>query len=197
MKKFFAVLVLFALSACVPSSPPSRTVTTTVAWRDFSLVLHADNHFNELGRRIIVEAAENIRRLTHGRARLDVVFDLDFDSIENLKAHMAANHSMVFGVLSDYDVVKTLDEGLRGPGTILAATVETKSRSQFVFLILDRIAEDKFSNVVTHEFGHVIGFPDLDAMGAIMSGRSASNEPAILDWAEADLKLCREFHYCD
>lgn len=79
----------------------------------------------------------------------------------------------------------------------MAATVKMSDGSQVVFLILDRIDVERFENTVTHEFGHVIGLPDLHARGAIMSGQSVQGSPGIPDWMPADVALCRAFRYCD
>lgn len=196
MKKLFAWIALAFLSVCC--APPRASVpdaTTVTVWRDFELVLHVDHEFNAEGRKLIEKAAASIRRLTHDRARLTVVFDLDFSSLENLAAHKDARHSKVIGVVSHFDIVRSLDKLMPGDN-VLAATAPMKDGSIVVFLILDRIADDRFESVVTHEFGHVIGFPDLDAFGAIMSGRDIVGAPAIQDWTPADVALCKSFGYC-
>lgn len=207
MKKYFApfLALLIVLCACCAPKPPAHArlpekapdVTTVAVWRDFEVTLHVDKDFSDQGRTLIRAAADNVRRLTHDRARLSVVFDLDFESLTNLKEHQDAGHSLVIGVLSNFDVVATIDASLKSPGSVLAATVQLSNDSQVVFLILDRIPAEKFESVTTHEFGHVIGFPDLDALGARMSGRSVRGVPDPNDWTPADVELCRSMRYCD
>lgn len=165
-------------------------------WRDFELVLHVDTDLAPI-QPMLERAAASVRRLTHDRARLTLVFDIDFNSIENLKAHRAARHSQLIGVLSTFDIVATLDASTRGGGQLMAATVTLNDGTFVVFLILDRINDERLENTVTHELGHVIGFPDLAERGAIMSGASISGSPAIADWTPADIELCRTFRYCD
>lgn len=203
MKKLFSLVAVLCclLSVCCTSRPPAPArapdpIEVSV-WRDFELVLHGDTDFADEGRRRIERAASSIRRLTHDRARISVEFDLDFQSLENLKAHHDAHHSQIIGVTSDFDIVKTIDAIVPGPGTVLAATAPTNDGSFVVVLILDRIEEDRFEAVVTHEFGHVIGLPDLKQLGAIMSGSEVHGAPYPTDWTRADVELCRSFRYCD
>ncbi len=197
MKKFlsFALLVVAILvTCCVPTRAPVSQAP--VALKDFDRVLHVDDGFEGEGRAIIERAAANIRRLTQDRAHLTVVFDADFDSLDSLKLHMQAGHTLVIAVLSDFPIVAALDEAAKGPGQLLAATVYQIDDSAIVFLILDRIDASHAENVVTHEFGHVIGFPDLPTAGAIMSGSSIKGSPPLLDWTPADVALCRQYHFC-
>lgn len=203
MGKLFAFVILLGciISACGAAPSPvakAPDMTTTVkVWRDFELTLHADTDFDEAQRGSLVLAAESILRLTHGRARLHVIFDLDFGSVENLKAHASANDSMVIGVLSNYDIVAALDAALSGPGEVTAATTTTTTGAKVVFVIVDRVREGYFEEVATHELGHVIGFPDLHEHGAVMSGVMVNGVPPLGDWTAADVELCRQFEYCE
>ncbi len=157
--------------------------------------------FNEQGRAIIEEAARRWSVLTHGRANLIVVFDLDFDSIENLKQHKANRDSIVLGIESGYPIADAIDQSLGGrPGQVLAATVHEEDENTgpvLVFLIVDRIAADHFLAVVTHEFGHVIGLPDLPTTGSIMSGVEVNGIAPPDAFTPADVMLCRAAHLCD
>ena len=157
--------------------------------------MHVDTDLVPM-RPVLERAAANVRRLTHDRARPMLAFDVDFGSIENLKTHRDAKHSQLIGVLSTFDIVATLDATTKS-GQLMAATVTLDDGTFVVFLILDRIDDERLENTVTHELGHVIGFPDLAARGAIMSGASVSGSPAIPDWTQADVELCRAFAYCD
>lgn len=189
------LLALVALVCCVVSCCASKPADTPrAALAEVAITLHVDTDFAPTGRVIIEKAADNIRRLTNGRAQISLAYDLDFQAVGNLEAHNALHHSQVIAVNADFDIVRTIDAKTAGRGTTLAVTVPTKYGSTSVILILDRIAAERFEFVVTHEFGHVIGLPDLEEDGAIMTGVQ-SNPPA--DWTFADVELCRKMRYCD
>lgn len=196
MKKLFTLVFLLCsvLSVCCASPPKAASAPPL---RTFDLILHVDTAFTGQGRELIEKAAANVRRLTYGRANLTVAFDLDFESVPNLEAHRRARHSTVIAVLSSYGIVQKIDASLPGPGTPLAATTSLTDGSQLVILILDRIPTENFLSVVTHEFGHVIGFPDLPEMGAIMSGRTMTGTLSPTDWTAADVALCQQYRYCE
>jgi hypothetical protein len=197
VKKLFA-LVAVALLCCAPpplASPPIAARAPEAApsaMRDFALTLHVDTAFDGIGRDIIEKAARNIRTLTHDRARLELVFDLDFEA-----PAPDVHESLVVGVLSTFKIVHTLQEAIGGGGELVAVTVPTKFDTTWVLLIMDRIEAADFEAVVTHEFGHVIGLPDLPEFGAIMSGARVEGTTPLHAWTAADVDLCRKFHYCD
>jgi len=100
-------------------------------------------------------------------------------------------------VTSDLPIVEYIDEILGGPSAQpMAATTQTKT-DVAVFLILDRIPKSKFWRVVAHEFGHVIGLPDLPTMKSVMSGSEVSGHPPVVAFDEADRVLCKAYRYCD
>ncbi len=158
MKKFFALVALaFAIVACcapraAPVTPTSATLdasapddTAVRAWKTFELTLHVDVDFAPAGRALIEEAAHKWREISGGHIRIDVVFDVDFDETEELAAHVAARHSILLGVKSDFPIVKKIDARLGRPGSMpLAVTLTADDRPTTVFLIVDRIRADDF-----------------------------------------------------
>jgi hypothetical protein len=200
VKKLFALVALLCCTLAVCCAPPPLASPTIAALapeagplqRDFGLTLHVDTAFDGIGREIIEKAGQNIRALTHDRARLELVFDLDFDA-----PAPDAHESLVVGVLSTFKIVHTLEEVIGGGGQLVAVTVPTKFDTTWVLLIMDRIEPEDFEAVVTHEFGHVIGLPDLPTMGSIMSGARVEGTAPLHAWTAADVELCRKFQYCD
>lgn len=199
MRHLLAIVAIIALLlAC--SSPqkgrPDSTATTTAAWKEVSLSLHGATEFTELGRESIREASNKWRAVSGGRIRIDVVFDLDFNSLENLEEHQRANHSLLIGVLSRYPIAEKIDELLGSRNsTPMAATIRGET-STLVFLIVDRIDADDFESVVTHELGHVAGLPDLPTFGSVMSGARLRGAPAVNEFTHDDVTLCRAALLC-
>lgn len=202
---FLGLVCCLLTLCCAPRAtcpPPAAKpdVTTVRVYRTFELTVHADTEFLPQGRQIIEQAAAKWSALSNGHIRIRVEFDLDFDSIENLKAHQAAQHSVLIGLKSDYKIAQQLDEKLGGPGvTPLAATVrQTDDGPVMVFLIMDRIEDGAaLLSVVTHEFGHVANMPDLPTSGSVMSGARRRNEEPVTEFNEADIALCRAARYCE
>jgi hypothetical protein len=212
--KFIAAcvwLVLAFMTTCcrpvVPDAPLPRAPQAAAApapkvLKDLDLVLHVDVDFTadaNGGRPYLERAARNIRELTHGRARIRLVYDVEFETENGFKNHVDAHHSMLLAILSDFKMAHMIDENLAetGPGLPLAATIPLWDGAFQVYLILDRIPADHFEAVITHELGHVIGLPDLPEQGAIMSGTEGDSVPTPSGWTQADRDLCRSFDYCD
>lgn len=167
--------------------------------KEFVRDVHADVDFNRLGRASLVQAAEAWRKLTKGRVHINVIFDLDFDLISNLKAHRDAKDTLLVGVLSEYPIVNEIDRATnRGNrATTLAVTAGLEYGATGIFLIMDRIRVDAFLSVAIHEFGHLAGLPDLPSHGSVMSGASIFGETPVVDFTEDDKMLCRVAAYCD
>ncbi len=206
MKKLFALAAMLCCSliamCCAPrGAPPPRVAPHTTAAavtiaHDFELVIHADSDFNDLGRAVIKDAADKWRGASLGRIRIDIAFDLDLGSASGLQTHMAARHALMLGVLEESNIAQEIDAQHPSKHP-LAATGSLGNGSRIVILIMDRIPSANFDEVVTHELGHVVGFPDLDALGAIMSGADVTGWPVPHNLTPADIELCRSFGYCD
>lgn len=207
MKHLFALFILLVcclvLSGCATHAtrPTQATrpkdVTTVKVWRTYSLDVHADKDFAPLGRALIDEAAMKWRTVSSGHIDIRPVYDLDFDSIENLREHATAGHSTLFGLSSNTEAVATIDARVGGSRRTLGFTTTRKDDSHMVIIVMDRVAKEMFLSVVVHELGHVIGFPDLPSTGSIMSGASYLNAPSIEQFTADDIALCRAFLYCN
>lgn len=181
-------------AAAHPSDPSPVTVEVT---RECELTLHAETDVSVEGRKVLANATEAWRNISQGRIRIGVEYDVDFDSVANLKEHQAADHSFVFGVTSDSDIVEELDAKIATPTSRpMAVTVSTESGAKHVWLILDRIPRAQALDVVTHELGHVCGLPDLPSIGSIMSGASLRNAQPLDAFTSEDVALCRAYKYC-
>jgi hypothetical protein len=209
VKKLFSMSLLFAAvlgsfccaprhSAITPDpSTPERTEPVEVRmWKEFEITLHVDTDMSELDRTHAEEASRKWRVISSGHIRINLEYDLDFGSTSGLLAHEMARHSLVVLVQSTSPVVRQLDAQLGGPKkTVLAATTIEQDRVR-VFLITDRIEAPKRLSVLTHEFGHVAGFPDLPNYGSIMSGAAPTGAPPVNEFTAEDTSLCRGALLC-
>lgn len=190
------ILMLLLLVGCCSPKKPVGDVTNVKVFRDVAVTIHADSDFGPLSRGIFQKATDRIRKFTKNRARIDVVYDLDFNSETNLQEHLVNHHSMMIGIESGSDIANIIDTNHPG-GTILGVTAFLKDGSVRVAFITDRIRLDAVDSVVTHELGHVIGFDDLPVMGAIMSGLSDPSLKEPEDFTPADLAECQKQLLCD
>jgi hypothetical protein len=194
---------LVCVAACGHSSPTPGSVTpkdsSTTTWtRTVERTLHGDVDFSEEGRRRIRRACARWSEFTQGRAKLDVVFDLDFDDVLGLRTHQLTAHDVIIGVTSNLEIVKVLEARTHtDPAkiTLLGATSDTVRGAKLVYLIMDRIDPEDFEAVVLHELGHVLGLPDLPTIGSLMSATAPSNA-RLQDFTEDDSGLCRAAHLC-
>ncbi len=190
----FMILVL--LVGCAAPKKAPADVTSVKVFRDVAVTLHADSDFGPLSRSIFQRATDRIRKFTKNRARIDVVYDLDFYSETGLQEHLDLHHSMMIGVESGSQIADLIDTNHPG-GTILGVTSFLRDGSVRVAFIMDRIRLDAVDSVVTHELGHVIGFDDLPVMGAIMSGLSDPSLKEPEEFTPADLAECQHVLLCD
>lgn len=87
MKKL-VVLLCLALTACGTVLPQSRVTHVVPRVR---MDIHADTSFTSRERILINEASTRMFSQTNGFVGVDVVFDLDFNSNESLRDHVAQN----------------------------------------------------------------------------------------------------------
>lgn len=174
--------------------PRRFDVTSLHVTREFATTMHAEN-WNDTGRKALTQASKRWWEATQGRVRIDVVFDLDFDSLSSLYELSTADK--IIALKSDTDLAKHYDAILGQPGlTVLAVTQQKRTSEIDVYLMVERIADEDFEAIATHEFGHVFGLPDLPNTGSVMSGAGTRGvaRPKELTWE--DLALCRAERFC-
>jgi hypothetical protein len=183
---------LFGCGAHAGTAPTEVRVT-----REFEHTLHVDTALPRDYRRQLEAAARAWREVTAGRVRISLAYDLDLDSIENLREHDARASWLVIGVLSEMSIVAEIDRRFGSPTRSPLALTSSMPTSTWVFLILDRIPGEHIQAVAMHEFGHVIGLPDLAELGAVMSGVEVAGHPVPTAFQPQDIRLCRAARYCD
>ncbi len=196
-----AVLLLAGCAAPVvlSNSPPPATpdITTVRSYRDFETTIHADVDFDSMGREILDRSADRLRVFTSGRARVHIVYDLDFTSVISIHEHIQQKHSMLFVVFSGGPVSAAIDARHPGPVVVMAETAFLANGSVRVVFIGDRIEVADFEIIAIHELGHVIGFDDLPVYGAVMSAAQIRGIAPPADFTAYDLEHCRSVRYCD
>lgn len=196
---FAAIVSLLSCVSVVGASPRIPDTVEVKVTRTFDLTIHADVDFTPEQRAEMLKAAEDWRKVSGGRVRIKVVFDLDFNSISNLREHKEAEHFVVMAATSDIPMVRAVDEesARRHPGhkvrTLGATFSDETHKPRAMFLVTDRITHWRL--VFAHELGHVIGLPDLDTSGDVMSGIEDGNIPQ--GFTPRDRAACRAAHYCD
>lgn len=182
----------------IPTHAPLRDRTEVRVSRTFSETLHVDSALPTVLRDELDGAAREWVTVSDGNVRIRLAYDLDLDSVEDIQAHDAAKHPMVIGLLSEMPVVASIDKHFGGAGVWpLGVTVRSPTAPTIVFFILDRIPLTKFRAVAMHEFGHVIGLPDLPEFGHVMSGADITGQPVPRTFTPRDRALCVEYRFCE
>lgn len=201
------LVAIFALLASVffvlPADAAPKKPDVTVVHKEVDMTLHADTDFTPMQRAAIEEAAAKWKEFSNGRVRLTIKFDLDFNSVSNLRAHKAAHDTVMISTPEDTELVEQVDaqanEG-RPVQTmhVLAFTFPPgRGVDPAIFVVVSRINPKAFRAIIQHELGHMIGLPDLPSVGVdIMSGASKNGEQAS-EFTDADRALCRSAKYCD
>lgn len=159
--KFVVIIMLMVglVSACASAKVPHPTHYTP----QVRMEIHADSSFTSHERELIVVAVDTMRDQTGAFVDVNVVFDLNFDSMESLKRH--ANDNTLVRIGSD---AKGLDKTTLGYCTTNYDDLEM-SRSAKAALVYDRLSNDKvWIHVAMHEILHMVRLRHIDVNRTIM-----------------------------
>lgn len=183
------------MGCCQVVSPVKDPTTVTMYWEP-TVTMHADASFNEQRRATLLLAAEKIRIFTQDRARIDIKFDLDFNSQSNLMNHvMRADNT-----IRDVEPWSTVAQGIdaRHPLSVVNAETATWKDGHASVVFIPLRYDRKFDlDIAMHELGHMIGFDDLKTRGDVMSGGTWKTDAPAEQFTAADLAECRRVHLCD
>lgn len=200
MKRLIVFLfVIFLLVAC--GTPRASDWVTVRMYKEASVTMHADKTIQADRQAVILAAAEKMRRFTSDRARISVIFDLDYDSITELQLMHDSYASTIRDVLPGSVTANAVD--LRHPSSTTWVQAETAfndnniTHGASVTFIVGRFAKEWGLAVAMHEFGHVVGFDHTKNFGDVMSAISRIDEPVLTDFTAGDLAECRRVHLCD
>jgi hypothetical protein len=186
--KLSTIALLFATTLACVSTPPKTPAP-------LAPTLHADpSDFTSEQYSQLTKAARQWSAI--GTSPLDVSPDLDVTSLSNIRSHLHANHSLIRGVQSDHPAVQTIDEELADQHLRPLAFTASRDGQRFVFFILDRIPQSHFYHIALHEFGHVLGLPDIPTHDDVMSGVTDLVSEPVVWFTDNDGTLCRKARYC-
>lgn len=184
-----------AITACAHSPSPAKARPVAKAsapqgpWvpdaEAVRFTFHADVEFTADERAQIHAAVEKWREQTHGLADIQVVYDLDFNSISSLRGNVE-NH-VILRLDEEADIVKDFDcaharkagepcgagVGPRVLGFVYppGGVTNTEDGPMRMGLVWDRMDPDgtvTMYGVVLHELGHALGISHLESRNSVM-----------------------------
>jgi hypothetical protein len=194
-KRLALLAVVTCVLACAAPKPPAQGPSPRTGQ---SLTLHADHDIPDLVQVMLKQAAQQWADYAGpGAIPIQIVFDLDPTSVSDVSAQIAAKHSFLRFVESDEPVVQNLDAEL-APQNVrpLAFTATSTSGPRYVFFVVDRIPMEYFYHIALHEFGHVLGLPDLPTTTDVMSGTTDLKAAPVMSFTANDKALCQKAKYC-
>lgn len=195
-----AALFVAPVAIAAPKKPD-----ITVVHKEVDLVFHADTDFTPAQRDAITKASEEWRKLSNGRVRIVVLYDLDFNSMSSLREHKDKKHNVMIAIPSAAPLVQEVDEQAAERAHVPTAQVQVQAftippgRAPIVamWIVTDRVRPESFRQIVQHEMGHAVGLDDLPTVDTdIMSGAITGAGDA-REFTERDRALCRAARYCD
>lgn len=191
MKKIIVIFIciLFGtLAACAPR-PPARPTHVVPQLR---LMVHADTAFTNRERFLILKSAENIRRQTNDFLAYSIVFDLDFSSMQSLKANVGENT-----IVRIHSSAEGLDSNTLGYCNVSMEDLDLNNPSK-IALVHDRLTnDDVMVHVAMHEMLHMARLQHIGTVHSIMYPTTPVVGHVILCMTKADfIELCT-VHGCD
>lgn len=170
MKRLAAfALLAFGCTVAVPQASVRR---------ELALTIHGDTRFSEHERLLAEGAAERMRTVTRGRARIRITWDLDEDTL--LERAWSAKLVRTPSALAGMAHARTRD---------LAAPCGWVTSPPVVVHVVAEACPELFP-VLWHELGHVAGLEDHEGPG-VMSAQGAG-----WVWTAGDQAECERAGVC-
>ncbi len=164
---------LVALCGCANGVSVADLVPGYEPIHPATLTLHADVDFTESERDTIFYASQVWRAQTGGVARIEVIYDLDFNDLANVASHkrdstLVRRLGWMLTVLAS-DAESECDKCVLG-WTTAGGIHNPQGEPVDMTFVMDRVGDfpNEFKEVALHEFGHALGLPHVYSPQSIM-----------------------------